>query len=102
MRWREIVSEKLQQALPVRARPDSKIQKAAPLIPAHPPVDPLASIVQQVSPMVGAAAQQAVALDNQEEQAIAAALAQKQQGTQESMKDRDRARDIIKKKHAVK
>lgn len=100
MRWKEIISEKLTQALPLRARPDAGIKKAAPLIPANPPVDPLASIVQQVAPMMGQAAHQAVALDDQEEeQVIANMLAQKQQ---ESFKDKDAARQEIKRKYSTK
>jgi hypothetical protein len=103
MRWQEIISEKLQQALPIRARTDSKLSKASPLIPAHSPIDPLASIIQQVAPMVGQAAQHAVALDDQEEeQVIAQILAQKSQGTQESMKDRESAKEIIKKKYGAR
>lgn len=103
MRWRELISEKLQQALPIRARTDSKVQKATPLIPAHPPVDPLASIMQQMGPLAGQAAQHAVALDDQEEeQVIAQILAQKSQGTQESMKDRERAKAVIKKKYGAR
>lgn len=98
MRWREIVSERLTQALPLRARPDSKIQKAAPLIPANPPIDPLASVVQQIAPMIPAAAQHAVDLDDQEEeQVIANMLAQKQQ---ESFKDKNAARQEIKRKYS--
>jgi hypothetical protein len=91
MRWNEIISEKFRQALPVRARADSNIKKASPLIPAQAPIDPLASIMQQV-----AGAKQPA----QDPQAVAAAL--QQQGTQESMKDREKARDIIKKKYAAK
>jgi len=103
MRWREIISEKLQQALPVRARPDAGMRKASPLIPAHPPIDPLASVVQQMTPMVGQAAQQAVALDDQEEeQVIAQILAQKDQTAQESMKDRERAKEAFKQKYAAR
>lgn len=107
MRWKEIISEKLTQALPLRARVDSKIQKAAPLIPAASPVDPLASIVQQVGPMVGAAAQQsaqqAVAMDDQEdEKRIADLLSKKSQAPQESMTDRSRGRELIKKKYLDK
>jgi hypothetical protein len=79
MRWNEIISEKFRQALPVRARADSNIKKASPLIPAQAPIDPLASIMQQV-----------------------AGAKQPARGTQESMKDREKARDIIKKKYAAK
>jgi hypothetical protein len=53
--------------------------------------------------MVGQAAQQAVALDDQEEeQVIAQILAQKDQTAQESMKDRERAKEAFKQKYAAR
>lgn len=82
MRWNEIVNEKLKQALPIRARPDSSgVKKAAPLIPGTPPpIDPgtaiamaLPNIAQAVAGGSQLAAQQAVALDDAEEEQMAAA-----------------------------
>jgi len=103
MRWGEIISEKFQKASPIRVSTTSKIEKAQPLIPAHPPIDPLASIIQQITPAIGQAAQTAVELDDQEEeQVIAQILSQKNQSTEESMKDKKTARDIIKKKYTGK
>ncbi len=103
MRWKEIISEKLTQAMPLRARVDSRIQKAAPLIPAAAPVDPLASVVQQIRPMIPAAAQQAIAMDNEEdERMVADLLARRSQEPQESLTDKARGRDIVKKKYLDK
>ena len=109
MRWREIVSEKLQQALPLYARTGSGIQKATPLIPALPrQPDPVTALAQGIQPVVGAVVQQAIAQDDAEEQRMSQALQQqqaKQTETIDSIKskanfDKDKARKMIKQKYA--
>lgn len=85
MRFHEIISEKLVHALPLKDRPptDNKFKKAMPLVPSvMPPPDPgtaiamsLPQIAQAVAGGSQMAAQQAVAIDDAEEQQTQAALA---------------------------
>lgn len=104
MRWKEIVNEKLIQALPLRANPGSSIKKASPLIPAaQPPLDPgtalamsLPNIAQAVANGSQLAAQQAVTLDDAEEEKMAAMAQATSQ--KESMMDKEKARREIKRK----
>jgi hypothetical protein len=83
MRFRELVSEKLVHAMPLSARAgQGTVKKADPLIPAPPLTpDPVMAIAQAVPQLAQAvaggsqmAAQQAVALDDAEEQAAAQAV----------------------------
>ena len=88
MRWNEIVSEKLQHAMPLSARvnpmtgmPDPK--KAQSLIPPVPaPVDPgtaLQNALPQIAQVVGGASMQAVQMDDAQEQQAMQQLAAAQQ-----------------------
>lgn len=92
MRWNEIaINEKLKHAMPLRARADSHLKKALPLIttPAA-QLDPAQALAQAVPQIYQAsaaasqqAAQQAVALDDAEE-----ALAAQQSRALENIKNK--------------
>jgi hypothetical protein len=110
MRWHEIVSERLKQALPLYARQDSGIKKATPLIPAVPrQPDPVTALAQGIQPVVGQVVQQAIAQDDAEEQRMATALQQRQAQQSEQIDsvksrantDKHTARKLIKQSYGA-
>lgn len=113
MRWREIVSERLRQAMPLYARQSSVVKKALPLIPAVPrQPDPITALAQGLQPVVGQVVQQAIAQDDAEEQQMMQAVQQQQAQAQKTetiddlkskaKTDKNTARKMIKQQHGAK
>jgi len=111
MRWREIIGERLRQAMPLYARQSSMIKKATPLIPAVPrQQDPITTLAQGIQPIVGQVVQQAIAQDDAEEQRVLQAVQNQAQAQQsetiddvksKAKSDKHTARKMIKQQYSA-